>query len=165
MGWWSACGEIWRPIWLRWRARYKPSLFGGAIWTCRGIWRCHGGVVIMWARIERDQVQEVTDIDPNGRFHPETVWVSCPSDCTAGMGYANGRFSMPVPTAIPPLTRDQIEILRLRAYAHPVTGSDRFFSEATRMNMSGEAGWEDMKNMGISRHMEIQSEYPWPETE
>ena len=44
------------------------------------------------------------------------------------------------PTPTPKLTREDVERLRLAAYAEPVLGSDRYFSEANRMQVMGEIG-------------------------
>lgn len=65
------------------------------------------------------------------------------------------------------LTREQIEAMRLRAYADPLTGSDRFFSEAVRLQVMGAdaAEIEKVKALGADRFAEIQSEYPWPQSE
>jgi hypothetical protein len=59
------------------------------------------------------------------------------------------------------LTRDQTEAFRLRSYADPLTGSDRYFAEAQRMKIMGEPGWEQINTAGISRFEEIQALYPW----
>ena len=59
-------------------------------------------------------------------------------------------------------TRDEIESLRLSSYADPITGSDRLFSESTRMQIMGESGFEDVRARAISRFEEIQAQYPWP---
>lgn len=61
-----------------------------------------------------------------------------------------------------PLTTKQVEALRLRAYADPLSGSDRYFAEAARMQAVGENGWEAVRTQGVTRFAEIQSEYPWP---
>lgn len=63
-----------------------------------------------------------------------------------------------------PLTREQIEVLRLRAYADPLTGSDRYFAAAARLQAVGAAQEEiDAANAaGAKRYAEIQGEYPWP---
>ena len=37
-----------------------------------------------WTRLESNVAVELTDIDPEGRFHPSLVWVSCPDDLTPG---------------------------------------------------------------------------------
>ena len=65
---------------------------------------------------------------------------------------------------IPSLTREQIEAQRLRAYADPLTGSDRYFAEASRLQAMGAAQEEiDAANAaGANRYAEIQGEYPWP---
>lgn len=63
-----------------------------------------------------------------------------------------------------PLTRDQVEANRLRAYSDPVTGSDRFFAEASRLQAMGATEEEinAAKTAGAQRYQEIQSENPWP---
>lgn len=65
----------------------------------------------------------------------------------------------PQPT---PPTRSEIEVLRLLAYADPINGSDRYFSEAAEMEAAGESGADEIRSMGLSRRAEIQAEYPWP---
>lgn len=66
----------------------------------------------------------------------------------------------------PPLapTREQIEAQRLRAYADQLTGSDRYFAEAARLQAMGAAQEEiDAANAaGANRYAEIQNAYPWP---
>lgn len=76
----------------------------------------------------------------------------------------NGRPILQDPPAPAPLTRDQIESLRLKAYADPLTGSDRYFVEASRLQAVGAAQEEiDAANAaGAKRYAEIQGEYPWP---
>ena len=63
-----------------------------------------------------------------------------------------------------PLTREQIAAQRLRAYADPITGSDRYFAEVARLQAMGAAQEEiDAANAaGVKRYAEIQGEYPWP---
>lgn len=65
----------------------------------------------------------------------------------------------PAPTV---MTRQEVEAQRLSAYADKVTGSDRCFAEAQRMQVMGEAGWEDVRAEGVRRFEEIQTRYPWP---
>lgn len=66
--------------------------------------------------------------------------------------------------AIPAKSRADIEAERLRAYADPLVGSDRFFSESIRESLIGnhEAA-EQAKQRGLSRYSEIQAELPWPD--
>lgn len=62
-------------------------------------------------------------------------------------------------------TRNEVENERLRAYADPVIGSDRFFSEAVRLQVMG-AGEDEVaaaRSAGVARYEEIQAENPWPE--
>lgn len=62
------------------------------------------------------------------------------------------------------MSRNDIEKLRLIAYADPIAGSDRYFSEAARLAAIG--GSEDAIKAataaGISRAAEIATMYPWP---
>jgi hypothetical protein len=85
--------------------------------------------------------------------------VNGPDDCAA-----DEFFSVEVPGLVtPPLTREEIEELRLRAYADPVMGSDRYFAEAQRESLLGNAAAaESAKALGMARFAEIQAEYPWP---
>lgn len=57
---------------------------------------------------------------------------------------------------------EYIESCRLRAYAEPLTGSDRLFSESTRMQIMNESGFEEVRARAIARFEEIQAQYPWP---
>jgi hypothetical protein len=61
----------------------------------------------------------------------------------------------------PEYTCEEVEALRLRAYGHPITGSDRFFAQAQRMETMGEPGWEGVRANGVRRFNEIQQEFPW----
>lgn len=69
-----------------------------------------------------------------------------------------------LPAPAPP-SKEEVEVLRLRAYAEPLTGSDRYFSEAQRMQMMGEPGWEAIRDQGAARFQEIQFSYPWPSSQ
>lgn len=60
--------------------------------------------------------------------------------------------------------RETIEKRRALAYADPETGSDRYFLEATRMKEMDLPGWEAVRDQGIARYLEIQTENPYPET-
>lgn len=70
----------------------------------------------------------------------------------------------PVAIELAPLTRNEIEALRLLAYADPITGSDRYFAEAARVQATGETEEEvDVARCaGAARSAEIQARYPWP---
>lgn len=66
----------------------------------------------------------------------------------------------------PVLTREEVEQLRLRAYADPITGSDRYFAEALSLQAEGfgatSAEVKEARAKGTARKAEIQSTYPWP---
>jgi hypothetical protein len=68
------------------------------------------------------------------------------------------------PPPPPPLSREQVEASRLRAYADPLAGSDRYFAEAQRETLLGNAAAADAaKALGMARFAEIQADNPWPE--
>lgn len=87
-------------------------------------------------------------------------------------GQATGKLissdadGMPIlidPPPPPAPTRAQIEAQRLRAYADPLTGSDRYFAEAQRESLLGNTeAAEAAKALGMARFAEIQAENPWP---
>lgn len=57
-----------------------------------------------------------------------------------------------------------VETQRLAAYANQMTGSDRHFAEAVRLEAMGDtAGAEVARTAGLARYEEIRSEHPWPE--
>ena len=87
--------------------------------------------------------------------------VSSPDDVLA-----NEYFS-PVPVTIHEPSRHELEHKRLIAYADPITGSDRYFAEASRLKAMGgaEADIVAATEAGIARAAEIAAMYPWPEQE
>lgn len=74
-----------------------------------------------------------------------------------------GEFGEPAPYVAPVKTREEVELLRRAAYANPITGSDRLFAEEKRMRVMGETGNEEVLQAAVTRYLEIQAEYPWPE--
>lgn len=119
-------------------------------------------MIKMWARIQNGKVVELTDIDPDGRYHPSMTWVSCGETVRVGMTHSDGEFGPPAIAVDAALSEQQVEVSRLHAYADPVVGSDRLFVEASRMQMMGEHGWEAVRDAAVVRYQEIQNEHPWP---
>ncbi|MFL1388076.1 hypothetical protein ACI77F_10390 [Pseudomonas tritici] len=71
-------------------------------------------------------------------------------------------FKKPYPATSPVLpNREEIEAIRLRAYADPLTGSDRYFAEAKRMQFMDEPNWEATRDLGIVRFEQIKAQFPW----
>jgi hypothetical protein len=61
-------------------------------------------------------------------------------------------------------TKEEVEAARLRAYAHPVTGSDRYIAEAYAERASGnEEAAQKIDAEMTRRREEIKLQYPWPE--
>lgn len=50
----------------------------------------------MWARIDSNKVVELTDVDPQGRFHESLVWVACEANVKEGWTYLKNKFTPPV---------------------------------------------------------------------
>ncbi|MBW1530566.1 hypothetical protein B6V62_11750 [Escherichia coli] len=46
----------------------------------------------MWALIEDNLVQEITDVDPSGRFHHDLTWVRCDEKVLTGYQYDGSEF-------------------------------------------------------------------------
>jgi hypothetical protein len=46
----------------------------------------------MWALVIDGEVREVTDIDPQGRFHSSLVWVACDESVEPGYLYDGQSF-------------------------------------------------------------------------
>lgn len=64
----------------------------------------------MWARIDGDRVAEITDIDPDGRFHPSLVWVECGAEVQPGWTYDGKEFAPPVVEVDPDTNAVPMEI-------------------------------------------------------
>ena len=61
------------------------------------------------------------------------------------------------------LGRGDVEIKRLRAYADPVTGSDRYRAEAEAERLQGnEDKAAEAEQKMLSRRAQIATENPWP---
>lgn len=58
---------------------------------------------------------------------------------------------------------NEVQEARLRACAHPLTGSDRHFAEAARREALGDLeGAQTCKQAGLMRYEQIKQEHPWP---
>lgn len=102
---------------------------------------------------------------------PESEWQYTHAELLEGQSQGKmidfdeaGRPFLADPPPPAPLTTTEIEQLRLRAYADPITGSDRYFAEAARLQAMG--GTDDeieaARAAGSARYAEIQAAYPWP---
>lgn len=59
-----------------------------------------------WARIENNRVMEITDIDPEGRFHPSLIWVPCDDEVDQHFTFDGTGFVPPPPP--PPTTAEDL---------------------------------------------------------
>ena len=84
---------------------------------------------------------------------------------SVGFWYEGGVFQPPIKEDLQP-TKEEIEKLRLIAYADPVTGIDRHFAEVLSLQAEGFAASstevKDAKARGLARKVEIQALYPYP---
>lgn len=56
----------------------------------------------MWALVEASVVNEVTSIDPQGRFPEGVTWWPCTPEVQIGWAFENGAFIAPEEVALPP---------------------------------------------------------------
>lgn len=106
-------------------------------------------------------------------FRTETGEVFAYDDEQVEIGLADDKTAMtlgeieahlnPAPIS---LTVEQVESARCQAFAHPLTGSDRYFSEALRRDAIGDtAGAESARLAGIKRYEQIKAQHAWPATD
>lgn len=71
-------------------------------------------------------------------------------------------YSEAQPTVVK--SRADVELMRLAAYADPIHGSDRHFSEASRIRETGglQSDIDAALERGRSRYQEIKDQNPWP---
>lgn len=106
-------------------------------------------------------IEGVHTIPKNAVEVTEALWVRLVSEDDGIWRLANGIISkQPLPQTAPSV--EVVERKRLMAYADIETGSDRYFSEATRMQAMNEHGWEAIREKAVIRFHEIQALYPWP---
>lgn len=85
---------------------------------------------------------------------------------------ADGKFSMITdigeePPAVhstekPAPTVSEVSAARAVAYSDPITGCDKLFAKASRMQVMGEDGFESAREVAIARYEEINTQHPWP---
>ena len=112
------------------------------------------GVLTSWGYADSNNDDALIEVPDDFDLMPGSVRTS-----------DGGQTWVPVPAEpVPANTRSEVEALRLRAYADPITGSDRYFAEAARVQaMGGTAGEvEAARSAGAARSTEIQALYPWP---
>lgn len=61
----------------------------------------------MWARIENEEIKEIIDFDPAGKFHPSIVWEEITANEKVGMVRENGAWV----TVEVPVVESQLEKL------------------------------------------------------
>jgi hypothetical protein len=66
---------------------------------------------MLWARIENGTVIETTDVDPMERFHPDLMWLACPTDTRPDWTAVDGNF-FPPPAAAPSEQADAERVWR-----------------------------------------------------
>ena len=122
-----------------------------------------------YARLDEDNIfVELfkTELDISEMFTPCITWIEITgTDARVGQVYESSRFSDVVASS-PTLSKQDVEVLRRTAYADPVLGSDRYFSEVLSLQAEGFAASsvevKDVKTRGLARKVEIQTLYPYP---
>lgn len=94
----------------------------------------------MWARIENGAVAEITDLDPEGRFHEALVWIPCSEEVKPGWMYDGTSFFLDV-TEAPAVAVSDVDAERDRRIDAGVQFQGVMYqSRATdRENISGAA--------------------------
>lgn len=85
----------------------------------------------MWARIKNGTVAEITDINPEGRFHPSILWVPCSSDILPGWSYDGEQCLPPTP--------DPLEDLAAHKRYEIVQARDAAFAAGLEYDIDGES--------------------------
>lgn len=122
---------------------------------------------MLYAYIDNGVVREIKDVngDIKELFHPDMLWVECSKNVEVGYLYENSNFKSPVEQT-QTLSKEEIEEMRLIAYANPVTGIDRYFAEVLSLQAEGFTATspevKEAKAKGLSRKSEIQALYPYP---
>lgn len=104
----------------------------------------------MWARIEQNKIQEITDIDPSERFHPDIVWASLSEDPDAAIGWSayqqDGRWIFSAPEdpvvdleGLARAARDRREMLLRKVYDPGILMALRALRMATGAEQAGAA--------------------------
>lgn len=118
----------------------------------------------MWAHLENNIVKELTDIDPFERYPEDYIWVTCPDTVQVGDMFVEDNFVTPEPEVFKP-DKAFVEKQRLLAYADPITGSDRYFSEAQAAIANGYLVSSDevksIKQKGVDRRNKIRELFPY----
>lgn len=114
--------------------------------------------------LESRLIRGVSDIPQDAVEVDESLWMRITQELDGVWKLADdGAITKHALPELQPVeySAEEIEALRRRAYADPITGSDRLFAEAQRMEVMGESGWETVRAAGIQRFNEIQQEFPW----
>ncbi|MGG7672341.1 hypothetical protein [Pseudomonas sp. WC2] len=114
--------------------------------------------------LESRLIRGVSDIPQDAVEVDESLWMRITQELDGVWKLADdGAITKHALPELQPVeySAEEIEALRRRAYADPITGSDRLFAEAQRMEVMGESGWETVRTAGIQRFNEIQQEFPW----
>lgn len=108
-------------------------------------------------------IEGMHDIPADAKLITEDMYQSVIASPEPGKIRSHNAEGLPFLIDKPPLTRAEVESERLSAYADPITGSDRYFAEAQRESLLGNAeAAEAAKALGMARFAEIQAENPWP---
>lgn len=124
-----------------------------------------------YVHIVEDKVFEslTTEFNISDIFPPSMIWVEVTDLATKpeqDWTYDGVNFAAPIVPESTVQTKEQVEELRLTAYANPITGCDRYFAEVMSLQAEGFAASsvevKDTKAKGLARKAEIQALYPWP---
>lgn len=81
----------------------------------------------MWARIVNYRVAEVTDLSPEGRFHPSLTWVDCSPQVKPGWRYDGEQCMPPETESVAELAQKKCQELDRARDADFTTGTEYTF--------------------------------------
>jgi len=113
-----------------------------------------------------DDPSRYPDVPDDLKEIPDDLYQALMAGNAEGKNIVPGKDGLPTLASLE-LSVDEknkfIELKRLNAYANPITGSDRFFAEASSLSATGATQEEIDKvvSQGKARYEEIKSQYPW----
>ncbi|WP_251976705.1 hypothetical protein [Salinicola avicenniae] len=109
----------------------------------------------MWALINNGVVTEITDIDPEGRFHPSLDWQPCKSEVEPGWLFDGDKLATPPGASIQTLTTAAMSRINA-AYQAEMAAILREYPEAEQLTFDRQErearewqAWKDAGEEGV----------------
>lgn len=113
----------------------------------------------MWARIEDEKIVEITDHNPEGRFHRAIKWVECPAEAKPGWRYEQGQCLPPRSEPIENLAdRKRTDLERARDTAIDA-GFTHTFGETNDVVQTRQRDRENLTGLAVSAQRHTQQNF------